>query len=142
MERFPDLFTIPGIGTGSLEQRVRRFVDVRVQLHETLHPLELLTRTHAARDAAAGEFIDATRLVLADQARQHFDTELRSLSPAQRDDMVTTIAVVTSVESWQQFRETHDRSASQTRRAWRTALAGILTDAPASNPDDGAPHAS
>ena len=129
VERFPDLFTIPAIGTGSLDERIRRFVDARVQLHETLHPLELLTRSHAARDADIASFVDAVRQLHADQVRQHFEADLQAHGPARRDDMVVAIGVLTSVESWQQFRHTFGRSLVQTNRAWRTALAGILADA-------------
>jgi hypothetical protein len=126
VERYPELFTIPAIGTGSRDVRIRRFVDARLQLHETLHPLELLMRAHATHDVGTSEFVDATRQVLADQVRQHFDTDLRPHGPTRRDDMVTTIAVLTSVESWQQFRHTHHRSPTQTRRAWRATLADVL----------------
>ncbi len=129
VERFPDLFTIPAIGTGSLDERIRRFVDARIQLHETLHPLELLTRSHAARDADIASFVDAVRQLHADQVRQHFEADLQPHGPARRDDMVVAIGVLTSVESWQQFRHTFGRSLVQTNRAWRTALAGILADA-------------
>jgi AcrR family transcriptional regulator len=129
VERFPDLFTIPAMGTGSLDERIRRFVDARIQLHETLHPLELLTRSHAARDADIASFVDAVRQLHADQVRQHFEADLQPHGPARRDDMVVAIGVLTSVESWQQFRHTFGRSLVQTNRAWRTALAGILADA-------------
>jgi AcrR family transcriptional regulator len=125
-ERFPELFVIPDIGTGSLDQRIERFVDARVRLHETLHPLALLMQARAARDADASGFLDGVRQALAGQVRQHFDTELRLHSPARRDDMVTLIAVLTSVNSWHQFRHSHHRSPAQTRRAWRAALTGIL----------------
>jgi AcrR family transcriptional regulator len=132
VERFPELFTIPAVGAGSLDERIRHFVDARFQLHETLHPLELLMRSHAVRDAGTADFVDAVRQLHADQARQHFEADLQSHGPARRDDMVTAIAVVTSVESWQQFRRTYDRSPVQTCRAWRMALAGIFAGASAS----------
>ncbi len=131
-ERHPELFTIPDIGAGSLEERIERFVDARMRFHETLHPMELLTRAHAAREADTADFIDANRQVLADQARQHFDTELQSVGPERRADMVTAIAVLTSVESWEQFRRSHHRSPTQARRARPTALAGILADSSSS----------
>jgi len=143
VERFPEFFTIPASATGSLSQRIESFVDSRVGLHEALHPLELLMRAHAARDSTTADFIDATRQVLADQARRHFEAEFQSRSSAQRDDMMATIAVLTSVESWQQFRQSYGRSPSQTRRAWRSALAGILADAPATiRGRNGARHAT
>ena len=128
LERFPELFAIPAVGTGSLDQRIERFVDARMELWETLHPLALLNRAHAAGDAEASDFIDTGRRFLAEQARRHFDTDLRSHSPERRDGMVAAIAVLTSVESWQQFRHSHHRSPTQTRRAWRKAIAGILTE--------------
>jgi AcrR family transcriptional regulator len=129
VERFPDLFTIPDIGTGSLDDRIRRFVDSQIQLHETLHPLELLMRSHAAHDSETADFVDAVRRLHADQARRHFEADLHPHGPARRDDLVAAIAVLTSVESWQQFRHSLGRSRVQTNRAWRSALAGILADA-------------
>jgi hypothetical protein len=65
--------------------------------------------------------------VFADQARRHFSTELDGYGAAHRDDVVTAISVLTSVESWQQFRHSHGRTPVQTRRAWRHALLGILS---------------
>ena len=127
VERFPDLFTIPDIGTGSLDGRIRCFVDFQIQLHETLHPLELLMRSHAAHDSETAEFVDAVRRLHADQARRHFEADLRLHGPARRDDLVAAIAVLTSVESWQQFRHSLGRTRVQTNRAWRSALAGIFT---------------
>ena len=46
--RFADLFTIPEIGTGTFDERVRRYVHARLQLHELLHPhhLHLACHTH------------------------------------------------------------------------------------------------
>lgn len=129
VERFPDLLTIPTIGLGSRDDRIRRFVDFQVQLHETLHPLELLMRSHAAQDPEAAGFVDAVRRLHADHARQHFEADLHPHGPARRDDLVAAIAVLTSVESWQQFRHSLGRSRAQTNRAWRSALVGIFADA-------------
>lgn len=126
LERYPELYTLPPVDDGSLDVRVRRFVDARVQLHEVLHPLELLLRVHAAHETEASAFVEVARQVLADQARQYFAAELLAHSPARREDIVTTVAVMTSVESWQQFRHSHHRTPAQTRRAWRTALAAVL----------------
>lgn len=129
IERFPDLFAIETDGVGGLDDRICRFVDSRLQLHELLHPLELMMRSHAAHDAETGDFVDAVRRLHADQARQHFEAELRTHGTARRDDLVTAITVLTSVESWQQFRRTFGRSLAQTNRAWCRALAGMLAGA-------------
>ena len=135
-ERFPDLLNIPDPGNGSLDDRIRRLVDTRVRLHETLHPIELLSRARAIEDSSAADFVDAIRQVWAEQARRHFDDELRAYGPSHRDDIVASISVLTSVESWQQFRQSHGRTPLQTRRAWRRALARILTAPPGDSAND------
>ncbi len=126
-ERFPDLLDVPDVGAGNLDDRVRRFVDSRFELHETLHSLELVSRQHATGSAETTELVDAIRQIFADQARRHFSTELDSYGAAHGDDVVTAISLLTSVESWQQFRHSHGRTPVQTRRAWRHALLGILS---------------
>lgn len=128
VERFPELYTILAADNGSIDERIDRFVDARLQLHEKLSPLALLVRRHATRNAESAEFIDTVRRGLADQVRRHFDVDMRDRGPARRDDIVTAINVVTSVESWQQFRHSHGRSVAQTRRAWRSTVAGILSE--------------
>ncbi len=126
LERYAGLFAVPDIGTGSRHERIGRFAASRVDLHETLHPLELLARATAAADPGAAETIDLGRRVQADQIRLHFDDELRELTPTRRENTVAAIAVLTSVESWQQFRRNHERTANQTRRALVDALDCIL----------------
>lgn len=135
-ERFPDLLTLPDPGSGALDDRIRRLVDTRVQLHETLHPIELLSRARAVEDGGTADFVDAIRQVWAEQLRLHFDDELRAHGPSHRDDIVASISVLTSVESWQQFRQSHGRTPLQTRRAWRRALTRILTAPPGDSTND------
>ena len=128
LDRFPELFAVPDIGSGNRAQRIARFAAARLALHETLHPLELLVRSTTATDPAAAEFVDVARRALADQVRLHFDDELRPLTPARRDDTVAAIAALTSIESWDQFRHSQRRSSAQTRRAWVDAIDRLLPD--------------
>ena len=60
------------------------------------------------------------------QIRRHFEPELQTLGPTRRDDTVATIAALTSVESWEQFRRSRGRTPAQTRRAWNNAIRHIL----------------
>ena len=64
--------------------------------------------------------------MLCDQIRVHFDHELRTLSPTDREDIVASISVLTSVESWEQFRRTLNRTVEQTRKAWSSAIERLL----------------
>ena len=128
LERFP-LLRVPDVGQGALDARIERFASLRVELWEHIHLLARLQRSKALRDPGAAQMVDRGRLVMADQIREHFEPELRGLSPARRDDTVLTIASLTSVESWEQLRHAYGRSPSQTRRAWSRAIAQLLRDA-------------
>ena len=125
-ERFPELVFIPEIGTGDRKQRIATFIKVRLALYEKLHPLQLLNRRNLHGSSITVKQLDSARLMLCDQIRVHFDCELRTLSTADREDLVASIAVLTSVESWEQFRRTMNRTVGQTRRAWNSAIHHLL----------------
>lgn len=125
-ERHGHLFQVPEIGTGSLDERIGRFAGVRVELWETIHLLARLLRSNALRNPEAAQAVASARKLLADQIRAHFDTELRKLSPAHREDAVATIATLTSVDSWELFRLAYGRTPAQTRRAWSRSIRQAL----------------
>ncbi len=125
-ERFPELVFIPEIGTGDRKQRVIAFAKTRLELHEKLHPLQLLNRKNLQGNPNNAKQLDSARLMLCDQIRVHFDHELRTLSPTDREDIVASISVLTSVESWEQFRRTLNRTVEQTRKAWSSAIERLL----------------
>jgi AcrR family transcriptional regulator len=126
LERYPDLFVISKIGTGDRQERIASFTAARLALHEALHPLQLLARETSRQDPSARKHVDAVRSAMADQIRHHFDPEVQTLSPTRREDTVATIAALTSVEAWEQFRRSHGRTSTQTRRAWNAAIDQIL----------------
>lgn len=128
VQRFPRLFLVRDIGVGPRDERIGRFAAIRVELWETIHPLALLLRSNAHHDPGAADLLTFARTSMADQVGRHFADELRELTPAQRDDAVATIASLTSVESWDQFRHAHGRSPAQTRRAWARAIERVLDD--------------
>ena len=125
MERFP-IARVPDVGEGTRRERIERLVSTRVELWEKVHLLARLQRSQALHDPGAARMIDAVRRSMADEVRRHFAPELRALTAAQRDDAVASIASLTSVETWEQFRLAYDRSPVQTRRAWVQAIEGIL----------------
>lgn len=126
LDRFPRLFMLPDNATDDREKRIRSFVAVRLDLHEALHALQLLQRASAVRDPGAAEMVHNSRLMTAEQARRHFEPELRDLTPARRESLLATLEVVTSVESWQTFRVSFDQPIVRTRRAWFDAVDHLL----------------
>lgn len=125
LERFP-LLHLPDAGEGGLSERIERFAALRVELWERVHLLARLQRSAVLKDAGAAEMVDRVRRIMADEIRVHFAPELSALTAARRDDVVATIASLTSVESWEQLRETYGRSPLQARRAWAHAIEAIL----------------
>lgn len=126
-ERFRDLFEVPDIGSGPLDVRIAALVRARVELYEQVEPIARLARWRAVEVRQLDETVHRVRATFADQIRHQFDAELRSMSPARRDDAVTVIATLTSFESWDQARHDHGRSPSQLRRGWTDALTRLLT---------------
>lgn len=126
--RFLDLFELGEPSPESSTARISHFVQSRLRFHETLHPLALLQRRHAADSEHAAAAIHASRTLLADQVRSYFALDLEALGEAEREDAVTTIAVLTSVESWHQSTQSHSRTRAQTRRAWISAITAVLAE--------------
>lgn len=126
LERFP-LFHVANPGQGPLRARIEGFVSLRVELWEKIHLLARLQRATVLQDPDAARMVDSVRKLMVDQVREHFAPELQERSPARRDDAAMLIATITSVESWEQFRNTYGRSPLQTRRAWIQAIEALLS---------------
>ncbi len=130
MDRFPELFLIPAIGTGGRSDRIEAFADVRLALHERLHPLPLLARGAAQAKPGVSTQIDVIRQASADQISLHFADELTNVADDLRASVVASVNVLTSVESWQQFRCSHGFTLGQTRQAWVRAIDQLLPTVP------------
>ncbi len=124
-ERYANLFEIPDIGVGTLEERIERFVDSRLALYETTEPMARLARDRVAV-TAFGAGLHQGRALLSGQVRTHFAAELDPLAPTQRDDLVAVVSTLTSFESWAQLRDEHDRRGDDARRTWVEALWTLL----------------
>lgn len=126
LERF-SLLHVADPGQGPLCERVERFVSLRIELWEKVHLLAQLQRTLVLQDPDAARMVDFGRELMVDQVREHFAPELQRRSAAQRDHAAMLIAMITSVESWEQFRHSYGRSPLQTRRAWTQAIEALLS---------------
>jgi hypothetical protein len=88
--------------------------------------LFFLSPTVVLEDKDAAKMVDDVRGVMVNQIRDHFAPELGELTLAQGDDAVALVAMLTSVESWEQLRLSYRRSPLQTRRAWANTIKAIL----------------
>jgi len=126
LDRFSDLFQLPDVGTGPREGRIDVLVATRVAFHEKLHPLQLLSRSASRSAVDVAGHIDNSRRAAADQISLHFAPELDALDLGTRTGVVSSINVLTSVESWEVFRRSHGRTSDQTCLAWIQAIDQLL----------------
>lgn len=126
MDRYDDLFQIPSIGGGPLDQRVTRYVAARVRLHDAVAPVGRLARARSLEHPELAAALDDVRHFQADQTRLHFAPELAARAPAARVDLVGSLTTLTSFESWDQLRTGMGRTGRQVQRAWVAGVRALL----------------
>ena len=126
-DRFGHLFEVPSLGSGSLDARIRAFVGARLDLHESVAPVARLARARAYDQPLIAERLTETRITFVRQIRAHFVDELRGRSGSDADDAVHVVDAMTSFETWDLLRSTHQRSRRQIRRAWIAGVTSVLS---------------
>ncbi len=122
---YSHIMGIDRIGEDALDDRVARLAAARSTQYEQTEPMARIARQHATTSALQ-DTLSLARSTQTDQIRTHFDAELRSLGKAERDDIVATIATLTSFEAWDLYRFHHNRTPQQIRRAWERAITNLL----------------
>ncbi|MFF8512853.1 TetR/AcrR family transcriptional regulator [Streptomyces sp. NPDC015492] len=132
--RFGGLFEIPDIGTGTPDERVRRYTDSRIALYEGIAPFARYGRARAFDHSHFAATLHSARGRMAEQVRDHFGGELAALAPHRRDGFVAAVCTLTSFESWDQL--THDFACTSdgVRTVWRHALTALCDNASPSPP--------
>ncbi len=124
--RFAHVFELPGIGDGSLPERIDRFVAAKLTQYETTAPMARLARLRAADVEELATTLHRLRLTHADQIRLHFAAELEAMTATGRADTVDVLATMTSYESWDQLTNDHRRDRDRIERVWRAAISRLL----------------
>ncbi len=83
LERLAPLLVIPAIGEGDIDERIARFVDVRLRLQEAAGPVLRATRMRATFDPVVRDQFESDRARLREQVARHFAAELTAM-PADR----------------------------------------------------------
>ncbi|AXK75229.1 MULTISPECIES: TetR/AcrR family transcriptional regulator [Mycobacteriaceae] len=126
-QRFAHLLQISDLGVGTLDVRIRRFVDSRHEQYAVTAPMARMVRNRASKVSALQEILHRHRAAMAADIGTHFAAELDELGAAARGDLVGTIATLTSFEAWSELTEDHRRTPAQIRRGWIGALTRLLT---------------
>lgn len=125
-ERYAPLFEVPDATGGSTGERIEAYVDARLDLYETIGPIARLSRVRSLDHPQLAEVLAQTRQGFADQARTHFAPELSARPPAEADDRVALVDVLTSFEAWDLLQGTHGANRRRLRQMWVAGLDAVL----------------
>lgn len=126
-ERLQPLLDSLDAGDGSLETRIKKFVDARLKFNEAVSGPARTARMRSHFAPVIAEDIQQYRQVLDSAVRRHFAPELKARSKAEAEDMIAVIDTLVSFDAWDLLTRDHGRSRAQIRRAWTLALESLLT---------------
>lgn len=125
-ERLQPMLDSVDAGDGSLDTRIKRFVESRIKFNEGIAGAARTAQMRAPFAPVIAEDIQYYRQVLDASVRRHFAPELKTRSRAEADDLTAVIDVLVSFDGWDQLARDHGRSRAQIRRAWTSALGTLL----------------
>lgn len=113
-------------GDGSLDTRIKRFVDSRLKFNESIAGPARTAQLRAHFAPVIADDIQEYRQVLDASVRRHFASELKVRPKTEAEDLTALIDVLVSFDGWDLMTRDHARSRTQIRRAWTLALESLL----------------
>lgn len=126
-ERLQPLLASVDVGDGSLETRIKKFVDARLKFNEAIAGPARTARMRSHFAPVIAEDVQEYRQILDSAVREQFAPELKTRSKAESEDLIALIDSLVSFDSWDLLTRDHRRSRTQVRRAWTLALESLLT---------------
>lgn len=119
-------FHIDAIGEGSLEERIERFADHRIDLYDKMAPTARAALSVAAGAPVIAEVARRRRRQLTEQAQQHFAEELAALPEDEAHDVLAALDMLCQFESVEGLRVERGLTAERTRQVLVTGLRALL----------------
>lgn len=113
-------------GDGSVDTRIKRFVESRLKFNEAIAGPARTAKLRAHFAPVIADDIHEYRQVLDASVRRHFAPELKLRPKAESEDLTALIDVLVSFDGWDLMTRDHERSRTQIRRAWTLALESLL----------------
>ena len=98
LEKTAHMWALDTTASGSLVERVERFVEHRLRLHEAVGASNRASRAFALRDVTVAERISQGRRLLRRQVERQFAPELANLPTARRRVALASIDTLTQFE--------------------------------------------
>lgn len=128
--RYAELFDIPTIGEGALDERIEGYVTARTSLYDAIAPIGRLARSKAYDQPTTAIALARARSQFREQIEQHFAPELAGRSAEETIGIVATIDTFTSFESWDLHSTVYRQSNSRIRESWIDGLGRLLAGPP------------
>lgn len=126
MERTAPLMQLDRAGEGALDDRIERFVDMRLRLYEAVAPVARAARVAGSRNEVVGAQYERALRHLRDLVELQFAPELRTMRPAARRAVVDGIDSMLQLESYDYLVRTLGRDAAAVAATQREVLRRLL----------------
>jgi AcrR family transcriptional regulator len=120
------MFVLPGIGVGTLAQRIEGIVNHRLVLHAKLGPTVRAAVLRAPYSPLLAEQVGRRRQLLSDQMAEHFAPELAAMSKARAEEVLACADALCEFEAMEHMRVRRGMSVARTRKAMVTGLTALL----------------
>jgi len=98
LEKTAHMWTLDTSIKGPLTDRIERFVEHRLRLHEAVGMSNRASRAFAQRDSTVAERLVQARRLLRRQIERQFSSELSELSPSRRRAVLASLDSLTQLE--------------------------------------------
>jgi TetR/AcrR family transcriptional regulator, regulator of autoinduction and epiphytic fitness len=116
----------PGAAVAPLDDRIDVLVRQRARLFEAMTPVRVVAERLRRRSDSIAAGLDQSRRELRRQLGDLFDPELRSLSAADRREVVDALEMATGFAAWHQARDDQGLSVARAQAALRRSLSALL----------------
>lgn len=124
------LFHLDRLGVGTLEERIARFADHRMELYDQIAPTARVALSSSAGAPAIADAVKRRRAQLIEQTGRHFAAELEAMSRDRAGDVLTAIELLCQFESVEELRAGRGLSSARARRVLVTGLCALLASPP------------
>ena len=121
-----EIIVIRGLGEGPFADRLARFVDTRLELHERFGPVFRAAQANAVHHVRIQQQQAESQANLRRQFELEFAPELRAKRGAAREAAVASGDLLTQLQSIDFLRRSRQLSATDTRRVLADSLTALL----------------
>lgn len=126
LEKTAHMWALETTSTGELAERLERFVEHRLRLHEAVGSSNRASRAYAQRDTTVAERVAQGRRLLRRQVERQFAPELSALPASRRRSVLAAIDTLTQFEGLDSLLVQQSLSVRETRETLLLVITVLL----------------